>query len=80
MNASEFQTIVHNGLIVLPKDQQSWNGKKIRVILLDETELSALADQTAFPEIDFFDLAEIWENREINQEALRKKGWRNNQS
>lgn len=37
MNAVEFQTTVHNGLITLPAHLQSWNGKKIRVILLEET-------------------------------------------
>ena len=36
MNAVEFQTTVHNGVITLPGNQQSWNGKKIKVILLDE--------------------------------------------
>ena len=46
MNAVEFQTTVHNGMITLPGNQQAWNGKKIKVILLDEaspdaTEISA---------------------------------------
>ena len=34
MNAVEFQTTVHNGVITLPGNQQSWNGKKIKVILI----------------------------------------------
>ena len=38
MNAVEFQATVHNGVITLPDNQQSWNGKKIKVILLDEVE------------------------------------------
>ena len=36
MNVVEFQTTIHNGMITLPDNQQAWNGKKIKVILLDE--------------------------------------------
>ena len=80
MNAVEFQTTVHNGVISLPGNQQSWNGKKIRVILLDEaspdtTEISA-NEPTA--EDDFFNYAGLWENRDINQEVIRAKAWRDN--
>jgi hypothetical protein len=81
MNAVEFQTTVHNGVITLPSNQQSWNGKKIKVILLDEgssdaTEISA-NDSTA--EADFFNCAGIWENRDdINQESIRAMAWRDN--
>jgi len=81
MNAVEFQTTVHNGVITLPSNQQSWNGKKIKVILLDEatpdaTEISANESRS---EADFFNCAGIWENRDINQEFIRAKAWRNNQ-
>ena len=77
MNAVEFQTTVHNGVITLPGNQQSWNGKKIKVILLDEassnvTEISA---NESTSEADFFSCAGIWENRDINQESLRAKAW-----
>jgi hypothetical protein len=46
MNAVEFQTTVHNDIITLPLHLQSWNGKKVRVILLepasaDESEITA---------------------------------------
>ena len=41
MNAVEFKATVHNGVITLPDNQQSWNGKKIKVILLDETSTDA---------------------------------------
>jgi hypothetical protein len=80
MNAVEFQATVHNGVITLPSNQQSWNGKKIKVILLDEassdtTEISANESKL---EADFFDYAGIWENRDINQETIRAKAWRNN--
>jgi hypothetical protein len=36
MNATEFQTVIKNGIIALPKDCQNWNGKKVRVILLED--------------------------------------------
>ncbi len=79
MNAVEFQTTVHNGVITLPGNQQAWNGKKIRVILLDEassgtTEISANEPTS---EADFFNCAGIWEKRDdINQESIRAKAWR----
>jgi len=81
MNAVEFHTTVHNGVITLPSNQLAWNGKKIKVILLDETSLDSIematSEQSA--EADFFNCAGIWENRDINQESIRAKAWRNNQ-
>lgn len=80
MNAVEFQTTVHNGAIKLPDDQKSWDGKKIRVILLDEASLATtdLSATEATPVIDFFSYAGIWENRDINQDTIRAKAWRDN--
>lgn len=93
MNAVEFQAIVHNGVITLPCDQQSWNGKKIKVILLDESsqdttvsmnEARVLPDSTALSanesksEADFFNGAGIWENRDISLESIRAEAWRDN--
>lgn len=81
MNAVEFQTTIHDGVITLPGNQQAWNGKKIRVILLDEaspdaTEISANEPTS---EADFFNCAGIWEKRDdINQESIRAKAWRDN--
>ncbi len=80
MNAVEFQATVHNGVITLPSDQKSWNGKKIKVILLDEASPGSTekaADEST-SETDFFDCAGIWENRDINQESIRAKAWRTN--
>ena len=73
MNAVEFQATVNNGVITLPSNQQSWNGKKIKVILLDETEPS-VTDNSANAlesEADFFAFAGLWENRGISQESIR---------
>lgn len=81
MNAVEFQATVHNGVITLPSDQQSWNGKKIKVILLDETspDTTELSANESMSEADFFNCAGIWEDRDINQASIRAKAWRTNQ-
>jgi len=55
MNAVEFQATVHNGVITLPDNQQFWNGKKIKVILLDEAGADAaeLSANASTSEADF---------------------------
>ena len=81
MNAVEFQTTIHNGVITLPSNQQSWNGKKIKVILLDEasSDVTEISANEATSEADFFNCAGIWVNRDdINQESIRAKAWRDN--
>ena len=80
MNAVEFQTIVHNGVITLPDNQEAWNGKKIRVILLDEAspDMTEISANETTSEDDFFNCAGIWKNRDINQESIRAKAWRDN--
>ncbi|MEI6270332.1 MAG: hypothetical protein WCP01_15760 [Methylococcaceae bacterium] len=77
MNAVEFQATVHNGVITLPDNQQFWNGKKIKVILLDEADADAaeLSANGSTSEADFFSYAGIWENRDVNQESIRAKAW-----
>jgi len=79
MNAVEFQATVHNGVITLPSNQQSWNGKKIKVILLDEASpgVAEISVSESTSEADFFNCAGIWENRDdISQESIRAKAWR----
>ena len=80
MNTVEFQTTIQNGIINLPSDQQSWNGKKIKVILLDESssDFTGITTKETVPGDDFFICAGIWENREIDQESIRAKAWRTN--
>ena len=40
MEAIEFKTILHNGTVVIPPQYLSqWEGKAIRVIVLDNSEL-----------------------------------------
>lgn len=36
MNAIEFTSQTHDGVIDLPREFADWNGKKVRVILLEE--------------------------------------------
>ncbi len=39
MEAIEFKTVIHDGIVNLPVEYSSqWEGKKIRVIVLDESE------------------------------------------
>jgi hypothetical protein len=81
MNAVEFQTTVHNGVITLPGNQQSWNGKKIKVILLDEasSDVTEISAKESTSDADFVSCAGIWENRDdISQESIRAKAWRDN--
>jgi hypothetical protein len=81
MNAVEFQTTVHNGIITLPVDQQSWNGKKIKVILLDEANAREISGNDSKSEADFFDCAGIWQNRDdINQKSIRAMAWPDDKS
>jgi hypothetical protein len=43
MQALEFQTTLHNGTVTLPPEYSSqWEGKTIRVILLDEATLTSV--------------------------------------
>lgn len=37
MQAVEFVTKAHDGVVDLPREFQDWNGKPVRVILLEET-------------------------------------------
>ncbi len=37
MQAVEFVSKAHDGVVDLPRELQDWNGKQVRVILLDET-------------------------------------------
>jgi len=81
MNAVEFQATVNNGVIILPSNQQSWNGKKIKVILLEEASpdvTDSSTNESAESEADFFTYAGLWENREISQESIRAQAWRTN--
>lgn len=77
MNAIEFQATVHNGIITLPNNQTSWNGKTIKVILLEDADINVEVPSPgeAATVTNFFSCAGIWENRDIDQESLRSQAW-----
>ena len=37
MQAVEFVSKAHDGVVDLPREHQNWNGKQVRVILLEAT-------------------------------------------
>jgi hypothetical protein len=40
MEAIEFKTVIHNGQVIVPPQYSSrWEGKTIRVIVLDDSEI-----------------------------------------
>jgi hypothetical protein len=43
MNAIEFETQTHNGIIEIPPEYQTWQNKTVRVILLESEEKQSLA-------------------------------------
>jgi len=47
MQAIEFVSKAHDGVVDLPREHQSWNGKQVRVILL-EAMGEAAKRKTAF--------------------------------
>lgn len=75
MQAIEFETIVKNGIITLPIDQKQWNEKKIRVILLDESETTEIEHEKE-EKTEFFAAAGLWRDRDIEQVDIRKQAWR----
>ena len=79
MNAIEFNAYIENGIIHLPKNAADWNGKKIKVILLDHTSDNE-HEQATTAEQDFFSIAGIWSNCDITQTSLRNEAWRRKQT
>lgn len=76
MNAVEFRATVNNGVITLPSNTAAWNGKNIKVILLDETDAADLVVSNEEPQASFFAAAGIWRDREVSQESIRAAAWR----
>jgi hypothetical protein len=75
MNAVEFHAVVRNGHIALPDNQQSWNDKYIKVILIDVS--GSLQTAKPLSADDFFDAAGMWAQRDdVTRESLRRVAWR----
>ena len=47
MQAIEFVSKAHDGVVDLPNEHQAWNGKRVRVILLDDETSEKEAKQVA---------------------------------
>ncbi|OGT18361.1 MAG: hypothetical protein A3J49_08395 [Gallionellales bacterium RIFCSPHIGHO2_02_FULL_57_16] len=47
MQAVEFISKAHDGIVDLPREFQDWNGKPVRVILLEEPSGAKSSDQAA---------------------------------
>jgi len=47
MQAAEFVSKAHDGVVDLPSEFQDWNGKPVRVILLEESSGAKSSDQAA---------------------------------
>ncbi|MBI5005608.1 MAG: hypothetical protein HZB95_00635 [Nitrosomonadales bacterium] len=47
MQAAEFISKAHDGVVDLPREFQDWNGKPVRVILLEASSGTKAADQAA---------------------------------
>jgi hypothetical protein len=48
MNAIEFDTQTHNGIVEIPPEYQAWQNKTVRVILLEPDEKQSLAKTPRF--------------------------------
>ncbi len=48
MNAIEFETQTHNGIVEIPPEYQAWQNKTVRVILLEPDEKQSLAKTPRF--------------------------------
>ena len=46
MQAVEFISKAHDGVVDLPREHQNWNGKQVRVILLEATSEAAKRKHT----------------------------------
>ena len=47
MQAIEFVSKAHDGVVDLPREFQNWNGKPVRVILREEPSKAKITEQTA---------------------------------
>ncbi len=62
MNAVEYYAIVKQGHVALPENHHVWDGKNVKVILLDASTAAQVA--TSVEGEDFFSAAGIWALRD----------------
>lgn len=66
MQTLEFVTEAHNGIVTLPQEYQHWNGKKVRVVLLED-------NQTPAPGINFKAASIATRNYHFDREAANAR-------
>uniref|UniRef100_Q3AR23 Uncharacterized protein n=1 Tax=Chlorobium chlorochromatii (strain CaD3) TaxID=340177 RepID=Q3AR23_CHLCH len=49
MQAIEFESTIHNGIIQLPNECQQWNKKLVKVIVLEKTRASIISKPRRMP-------------------------------
>ncbi|MDP2694737.1 MAG: hypothetical protein Q8O58_07725 [Gallionella sp.] len=67
MQAVEFVTKAHDGVVDLPREFQDWNGKPVRVILLEETSGSQSISQDTVANV-WAKTAGAWQGEHLARE------------
>ena len=67
MQAVEFISKAHDGVVDLPSEFQDWNGKPVRVILLEETTESQSISQVAIANV-WAQTAGAWQGEHLVRE------------
>ena len=67
MQAIEFVSKAHDGVVDLPREFQDWNGKPVRVILLEETTGSQNTSQDAAANV-WAKTAGAWQGEQLARE------------
>jgi hypothetical protein len=67
MHAAEFVSKAHDGVVDLPREFQDWNGKPVRVILLEETVESQSISQDTVANV-WAKTAGAWQGEQLVRE------------
>ena len=67
MQAAELVSKAHDGVVDLPREFQDWNGKPVRVILLEETTESQSIGQVAIANVSV-QTAGAWQGEHLVRE------------
>lgn len=68
MQAVEFVSKAHDGVVDLPREFQDWNGKPVRVILLEETSGSQSISQDTVANV-WAKTAGAWQGEHLARES-----------
>ena len=67
MQAVEFISKAHDGVVDLPREFQDWNGKPVRVILLEESSGAKSADQATAANV-WAETSGAWQGEQLVRE------------